>query len=416
MSRFVPLLGILAFLGFAWLISENRKSAKWRPVLWGMGLQFVLALLVLGIPALNVSAPFGFLFHAANDAFLKLMTFADSGAQFVFGPLVDVPKIGGYIFAFKVLPSIIFFSALMAILYHVGFLPVVVDRLAKVMVRTMGVSGAESLSTAGNVFLGQTEAPLLIRPFVPQMTRSELFLILAGGMANTAGGVLAAYVGLLSGRIPDIAAHLLTMSVLSAPASVAICKLIVPETETPVTLGGASLKDSKIDANLLEAAARGTQEGLTLALNVAAMLISFVALIACLNGVLGWAGNSIGFEGLSLQKIFGHLFGPVAWLLGVPWNETSIAGSFLGEKIVLNEFVAYVSLSNAAATLSDRTVLVTSYALCGFANFSSVGILLGGVGALAPGRRGEMARMGVRAVIGGNLAAFVTACVASFLS
>lgn len=416
LPKFLSFCGILALMGLAWIFSENRNRFPWKTVLWGLGLQFILGVLVLGIPALGVPGVLAFVFTGLNDLFMKLIGYTDQGAQFLFGSLTDPSKNWGFIFAFKVLPSIIFFSALTAIFYHLGILQRVVNFLARIMVKTLGTSGAESLSTAGNIFLGQTEAPLLIRPFVPLMTHSELFLIMAGGMANTAGGVLAAYVGLLSTRIPDIAGHLITMSVLSGPASVVICKIMVPETAKPQTSGFISLKDEKIDANVIEAAARGTTEGLQLALNVAAMLIAFIALIAALNGLFGWVGGVIGFPQLSMQWILGWLFSPIAVILGIPWSEAAQAGALLGEKVVMNEFVAYVHLTEIAGQLSDRSVLILSYALCGFANFSSVGILLGGLGAMAPERRGELAKMGVRAVIGGNLAAFMTAAFAGMLT
>lgn len=434
MERLVSFLGLFALLGIAWVFSVDRKRFPWRIVAWGMGLQLVLAVLVLGVPVLGVPAVLRFVFSALNDGFLALIGFSEEGAKFMFGSLMDASQSWGFIFAVRVLPSIVFFSSLVAILYHLGVLQKVVVFLARIMQRTMGTSGAESLSTAGNIFLGQTEAPLLIRPFVASMTRSELFLIMAGGMANTAGGVLGAYVGLLSERIPDIAGHLLTMSVLSAPASVVICKIMVPETERPLTYGAVKLKDERIDVNFLEAAARGTSEGLQLALNVGAMLVAFIALIAGLNAMLGWVGDAIHFgqwapalpstagaavpsigPKLSLQWCFGWLFAPVAAILGVPWHEATLGGAVLGEKVVINEFVAYIHLTDMAKALSDRTVIVLSYALCGFANFSSIGIILGGVGAMAPERRGDLAKMGLRAVLAGNLAAFVTAALAGLL-
>lgn len=408
-------IGVFGLIAIAWAFSEAKSSIRWRPVVWGLGLQLVLGILVLGIPALGVPGVLHFLFDGLNDLFLKLVSLTDYGAEFVFGPLMNPVKIGAFIFAFKVLPSIIFFSAVVAILYHLGVLQWVVRALAQLMVRTMGTSGAESLSTAGNIFLGQTEAPLLIRPFIGTMTRSELFLIMAGGMANTAGSVLAAYVGLLSARVPDIAGHLLTMSVMSAPASILICKIMVPERETPRTLGYVTLDDERIDANVIEAAARGTSEGLQLALNVAAMLISFIALVAGLNALLTWGGHFVGLDNLSLQWILGKLFAPLAWMMGVPWSEAAVAGGLLGEKIVLNEFVAYVHLNELSPQLSQRTLVILSYALCGFANFSSVGIMLGGLGIMAPEKRGTLAKMGLKAVVGGNLAAFMTAAVAGAL-
>jgi concentrative nucleoside transporter, CNT family len=327
MPKLMSFIGLLGLMGIAWVFSDGRKQFPWRTVFWGLGLQFILGVLVLGVPAMGIPGVFRFVFEALNDLFMKLIGFTDKGAEFLFGRLLDSTQAWGFLFAFKVLPSIIFFSSLTAILYHLGVLQRIVNFLAKIMVKTLGTSGAEALSTAGNIFLGQTEAPLLIRPFVPFMTRSELFLIMAGGMANTAGGVLAAYVGLLSSRLPDIAGHLITMSVLSAPASVVICKIMVPEREVPQTSHYVALGKEKIDANVIEAAARGTTEGLQLALNVAAMLIAFIALIATMNGALGWIGTQIGFPALSMQWILGWLFSPIAWCLGIPWSEAATAGS-----------------------------------------------------------------------------------------
>lgn len=426
-------IGLIAFLGIAYALSTNRKRIHYKLVSVGILLQFVFALLVLGIPALNIKGPLQFIFAAANDAILNLLKYTESGSRFLFGSLMDTSQFG-FIMAFQVLPTIIFFSTLMAVLYHLGLMQKIVGALAWVMQKLLNTSGAESLSAAANIFVGQTEAPLVIRPFVAKMTQSELFCVMVGGMATVAGGVLAAYVGFLKDRLPDIAGHLLTASVLSAPAALVIAKIMLPETETPETLGKIpdEYTKKKVDSNTIEAAARGATEGLSLALNVAAMLIAFIALIALLDASFGWLGQLIGFNSwgqnlvpasmmqngeasLSFSLILGWLFAPLAFLMGVPLDEIAIAGVLLGQKVALNEFVAYVNLSKVMSELSDRTVLILSYALCGFANFSSIGIQIGGIGGIAPDRRSDLAKLGIRSVIGGSLAAFMTAAIAGLL-
>lgn len=426
------LIGVVVILLIAYLYSSNRKAIDWRLVAIGMLLQVSLAILVLGIPALGFTGPFRFLFLLANDAVISLLNFTIKGSEFLFGPLMDTQKIG-YVFAFQVLPTIIFMASIMAVLYHLGVMQKVVKGLAWLMQKTLRISGAESLSTAANIFVGQTEAPLVVKPFVARMTRSELYCIMAGGMANAAGGVLAAYVGLLRDRIPDIAGHLITMSVMSAPASIIIAKMIVPETEKPETLGTLPPSGEKIDSNVIEAAARGASEGLVLAVNVGAMLLAFIALITMVNAGIYHVGHWIGFptwgsefvptafltDGkaeLTFQVILGWIFAPLAWVMGIPASEILTAGAFLGEKVVLNEFVAYLHLTEVANQLSDRTVLILSYALCGFANFSSIAIQIGGIGGMAPERRGELAQLGIRAVIGGSLATFLVATIAGLLN
>lgn len=431
----MSLLGILAFVLIAVLISNNRSLISYRIIIIGIVLQFVFALLVLGIPVLGIAGPLRFVFDAANDFILAMLQFTEDGSRFVFGDLIDRSKFG-FVVAFQVLPTIIFFSTLMAVLYHLGLMQKIIKGIAFVMQKTMKTSGAESLSVAANIFVGQTEAPLVIRPFVAKMTNSELFCVMVGGMATVAGGVMAAYVGFLKDRIPDIAGHLLTASVLSAPAALVIAKIMYPESDKPETLGQipAEYEKEKMDTNVIEAAARGATDGMSLAINVAAMLIAFIAIIALLDGVFAQVGSWIGFstwgknlvpdllvtEGesvkLSFSLILGWLFAPLSWLMGVPWSECAATGVLLGQKIVLNEFVAYVNLGKIASSLSDRSVLIMSYALCGFANFSSIGIQIGGIGGIAPSRRSDLARLGIKAVIGGSLAAFMTACVAALLT
>ncbi len=430
--RFIALLGLAVFLLLPWLLSENRSSIKYRPIFWGMALQLIFALLVLGIPAFGIPGLFSGVFSWINDLVIAILNYTAEGSEFLFGSLMNT-KSFGFIFAVQVLPTILFFSTLTTIAYHLGIMQRVVQFFAKIMQKAMKTSGAETLSVAANIFVGQTEAPLTVKPFIERMTRSELMVVMVGGMATVAGGVLAAYVGFLKDKIPDIAGHLVTASVMSAPAALAISKLMVPETSTPETTGSVDVHSEEKDTNVIEAAARGASEGLKLALNVGAMLLVFIALIALVNGCLGWFGGIIGFDtwgkdfvpqalggaqqdaALSLELIFGWIFAPIAFLMGIPWSEAPIIGAFLGQKIVLNEFVAFLNLSNVKDLLSERTLIIASYALCGFANFSSIGIQLGGIGGIAPSRRSELAELGLKSVIGGSLAAFMTAAIAGLL-
>ncbi len=412
-ERIFAAVGLLVFIGFAYLISENRKAVDRRILIWGLGLQVIFAVLVLGIPTLGVPGLFRFVFDSMNTFFLSLMSFSDAGAAFVFGSLADEKQSWGFLFAFKVLPTIIFFSTLVAIFYHLGILQRVVFGFAWIMKKLMPIGGAESLSTSANIFLGQTEAPLLVKPFIATMTRSELLCIMVGGMANVAGGVMMAFIALLHTRVPDIAGHLLTVSILSAPATILISKLMIPE-RPDAQLDALKQDHQRVDSNLVEAATRGASEGLMLALNIAAMLIAFIAVVAMVNGGLAWVGNQFGLT-LSLELFLSWLFAPVAVLLGIPFHESSHVAGLLGEKIILNEFVAFIHLADLSSQLSDRTMIVASYALCGFANIASIGIQVGGIGAMAPERRGDLAQLGVKALIGGNLATFVSATVVSLL-
>ncbi len=429
-ERAVSLLGLVVFTMLAFALSVNRRGVDWRLVAWGLILQFVFALVIL-----KTDAGRGF-FEGANDVFNALIGYTVEGARFLFGNLVlnNVPvgaapnamapvvsagtwaNTGAY-FAFNVLPTIIFFSSLMTLLYHLGVMQAIVKGFGWVMMRTMKISGAESLSTAGNIFLGQTEAPLLVKPFIGTMTKSELHCVMVGGFGTVAGGVLAAYVGILVAYFPDIAGHLIAASVMSAPACIAISKIMYPETEEPVTRGTVKLKLEKVDANAIDAAARGASEGMALALNVAAMLLSFIALLALLNGLIGWVAGLFGAE-LSIQMVLGWIGAPVAWLMGTPWKDAMAVGTLLGEKMALNEFVAYLHLGSMlqeGAGLSPRSVVIATYALCGFANFSSIAIQIGGIGGMAPERRGDLSRLGLRAMIAGTLANFMTACVVGIL-
>ena len=425
------LFGLLAFTAICFALGQLRNRAlkpQLRTVLWGLGLQFVFALLVLNTP--------GF-FEAINAAIGALLNFSREGAGFLFGKLIDpnvpvgVPDASGSItptatfantgatFAFTVLTTIIFFSALSTLMYFLGILQPVVRALSWVMQRTMGTSGSETLSAVANIFLGQTEAPLFVRPFIAGATKSELMAIMTGGFSNIASGVLAAYVAMLVGYEPQIAGHLLSASIISAPAGLVVAKLLVPESEESETMGVTQLHIEKSDANFIDAAARGAVEGLQLALNVGAVLLVFIALVAMVNALLGWFGGAVGVPGLSMQLMLGWVLAPVAWLLGVPWADCGKVGSLIGVKTVINEFVAYLQLAgDMGATpgyLSPRSFLLAVYALCGFANFSSIAIQIGGIGGMAPERRGDLSRLGLISMFGGAVASCMTACVIGIL-
>lgn len=405
MEKLISVLGLGFMILIAFLISDNKKKINWKLVVTGVVLQLAFGILILKFP------PGQWAFSQANDIITKLLDFTKEGTAFLFGGLLDTEKVG-YVFALQVLPTIIFFSALMAILYHLGIMQKITVVLAKVMSKLLGTSGAESLSACANIFVGQTEAPLVIKPYIDTMTKSELLTIMTGGMATVAGGVMAGYVSM-----GVDAGHLLAASIMSAPASLIISKIMVPEVSTPVTKGKVSIEMDSLDANVIDAAARGTSEGLQLALNVGAMLLSFIAIVALINAVIGWVGGFIGMDYLSLEWILGRLFSPLAFIMGVPMSDAIEAGNLLGQKVVINEFFAYGNLSELIKTgsLQPRTVTILTYALCGFANFSSIGIQVGGIGSLAPKRRGEIAKLGFRSLIGGTLAAFMTATIAGIM-
>lgn len=420
MSQFTGLLGILFMIGIAWLFSENRKAVPWKTVGIATLMQLVLGVLIAGIPALGFQGPLSGFFSAANDAVIATLSYVDKGSGFVFGPLTQPEKIGDYIIAFKVLPSIIFFASLMAVLYHFGIMQRIVNSLAWTMKRFLGISGAESLSTAGNIFLGQTEAPLLVKPYVERMTRSEIMCVMVGGFANVAGGVLAAYVGLLSGMIPDIAGHLLTASVMSAPATIVFAKIMVPETEHAPENQHVSMSGPSVYKNGIDAAAQGALDGTHLAITVGGMLIAFIALVAMGNGALNWISNTVGLTAklgmpLSLELILGWLFAPFAWLLGVSSEHMQFAGQLLGKKLILNEFVAYLDLGKNGAQLDRRSALILSYALCGFANFGSIAIQIGGIGGMAPSKKGELAALGLKAMFAGMFASAMCGAIMGLL-
>ena len=424
MERCISGFGLFLMVGLAWLFSTDKRRFPVRVVLGGLLLQFVFAVLVLHTTAGTA------LFSAVGDFFVAVLAFVDKGATFVFGVFprkgdvgLPPPIVLLRSFAFGVLPSIVFFSSLMSILYHLGVMQRVVIFAAKIMQKTLRTSGAESLSAAANIFVGMTEAPLMIRPYVGAMTMSELMAVMVGGFATIAGGVMAAYVAM--GIDPG---HLLTASVVSAPAALLVAKVMQPETEAPQTLGEVRITVKSPHVNVIDAAAGGALDGMKLALNVAAMMIAFLALIAMIDAILLWIGDGLGqFLGAemnemkwSLGKLLGYLFWPVAWAMGIESGDCFRAGQLLGLRMAANEFVAYQSLTewlrpDSGVELQDRTVLILTYALCGFANFGSIGIQLGGIGGIAPERRSDLARLGLRAMIGGTLAACMTACVAGML-
>jgi CNT family concentrative nucleoside transporter len=408
--RAQPLVGAIVILGLAWLSSTDRSAIDLRTVAWGLGLQVAFAIIVLRTTV-------GQLVFATLGGWINsVLGLSAVGASFVFGPLGDgtqwgaimsralgTPNASGVLIAFQVLPTIIFVAALFAILYYFGVMQFIVRILAILMHRVMRVSGAESLNVAASIFMGQTEAPLTIRPYLPEMTESELMTVMTAGMAHISGGIMAAYI--LFGME---ARHLLTAVIMTAPGTIMMAKIFVPETGSPKTMGVVELKVPRTDVNVIDAAARGTSEGLSLALNVGAMLVSFIALVALANLILGLAG-------LSLQQIFGWAFAPVAWAMGVPWRDAPIIGNLLGTRMVLNEFVSYSMLGPLKDGLDPKSFTIATFALCGFANFGSIGIQLGGIGPLAPNRRQDLARLGLRAMFAGTLANFMTATIAGVL-
>ncbi|GAB4167938.1 MAG: nucleoside transporter [Calditrichia bacterium] len=420
------IFGLATLLGIAILFSNDKKGINWRLVATGIGLQLSFAIFVLMTPWGAV------VFDSIASFFVTVINFTFDGAKFVFGPvLADQGVAGkvfgseyGFIFAFQVLPTIIFFSSLMSVLYHLGVMQRIVQGMAWVMAKTMNVSGAESLSVAANVFIGQTEAPLVVRPYVEKMTQSELLTLMVGGMATIAGGVLAAYVGILGGNDPALQAfyakHLLSASIMAAPATMVIAKILYPEKEESVTKGDVKMKIEKTSSNVIDAAASGAADGLQLALNVAAMLLAFIALIAMFNYILtqlgGFFGITIHGQPLSMESLLGWLLQPLAFIIGVPWGQDAFyVGSLIGKKIVVNEFVAYLDLGNLENVLSTKATIISTYALCGFANFSSIAIQLGGIGGIAPNRRHDLAKFGLKAVLGGSLATMMTATIAGVL-
>ncbi len=405
MQRLISFLGIPGLLLLAFVFCRDRKKLSYKIIVAGIGLQFFFALLVLRTRIGHQ------LFYWVGRGAEKLIGFTGAGSRFVFGNLMNVEKMG-FILAFHVLPVIVFFSSLSAILYHFGVLQWLVRQMARIFTRTLGVSGAEALSVAANVFVGMVEAPILVRPYVEKMTESELFCLMSAGMATIAGSVMAAYIGILQPHFPQVAGHILSASLMSAPAAVVVAKIMIPETETPLTAGKVQVSYEKQDVNFIDAAARGAIDGVYLAIYVAAMLIAFIALVAMVNAIFGLFGTSF-------EAIMGWMFAPIAFLMGIPWKEAVQVGSLLGQKTVLNEFVAYLNLANGLAsgelTLSARSITIATYALCGFANFGSLGIMIAGIGGMAPSRRHDLAKLGILSIISGSLAAFLTATIAGVL-
>ncbi|MFA7542535.1 MAG: nucleoside transporter C-terminal domain-containing protein [Lysobacterales bacterium] len=409
-------LGVL--LSIAWLCSTARRRVDWPLVAIGVALQIGFAIVVLMVPGGRD------VFDALGHGFVKLLEFNREGSIFIFGDLARTDRFG-FIFAFQVLPTIVFFAALMGVLYHLGVMQFVVKIMSGAITRVMRVSGAETTSVCASIFIGQTEAPLTIKPYLSRMTNSELLTVMVGGMAHIAGGVLAAYIALLGGDDPELhlyyAKHLLAASIMAAPATLVVAKLLMPETQEPLTRGKVRIEVEKTTVNVIDAAAGGAGEGMRLALNIGAMLLAFIALIAMINAPLTWLGEVTGLADLigqptNLAALLGYLLSPIAWVIGVPWQDAVTIGGLIGQKIVINEFVAYLDLARIQDTLTDKGRLIATYALCGFANFASIAIQIGGIGGLAPDRRSDLARFGMRAVLGGTLATLMTATIAGVIT
>ena len=405
MGRFTGLLGILTMLLLAYIFSTDRKAIRAKTVAWGLGLQLAFAFFVLRFEIGR------FLFQKAGDAVNTLLSFSFVGSTFMFGELGKKVSSYGFIFAFQVLPTIIFIAAVFAFLYHIGVMQVLIRAFAWVMTRVMGASGAESLDIAASIFMGQTEAPLTIRPFLNKLTRSELMCVMTCGMAHVSGGIMAAYIA-----VGVEAKHLLTAVIMTAPGTLLMAKMLVPETEEPLTAGRVQMPDMEKEANFLGAISRGTSDGLNLALNVGAMLISFLALLALANAMMGGIHNHIAWFPSSFQQIFGWIFAPIAWLIGIPWHDAPLIGNLLGTRMVLNEVIAFTQLGTLKASMDPRSFTIATFALCGFANFSSIGIQIGGIGALAPEQRGNLAKLGIRAMLAGTMANLMSASIVGMLT
>jgi len=410
MGRFTGLLGMLTMLALAYLFSTNRKAIRFKTVLWGLGLQMVFAIFVLRS---NVGHT---IFQKAGDAVTRLLGFAFAGSEFVFGELGKNNSSFGFIFAFQVLPTIIFIAAVFAFLYYIGVMQILIRGFAWIMTRIMGASGAESLNIAASIFMGQTEAPLTIRPFLNKLTKSELMCIMTCGMAHVSGAIMAAYI-----RSGIEAKHLLAAVIMTAPGTLLMAKMFVPETEKPLTAGHVRIPEMEKEANFLGALSRGTSDGLSLALNVGAMLISFIALLALVNYLIGGTHNWLAAHHFpwfpsSLQQIFGWVFAPVAWLIGIPARDCAAVGNLLGTRMAVNEVVAFTQLGTLKGSLDPRSFTIATFALCGFANFSSIGIQIGGIGALAPEQRGQLAKFGIRAMLAGTMANLMSASIVGILT
>jgi len=408
MGRFTGIVGLVSILALAYVFSTNRRAIRLKTVAWGLGLQIAFAIFVLK------SRTGEALFQKAGDVVKHLLSYSYAGSEFLFGTLGMQNSTMGFYFAFQVLPTVIFTAAFFAVLYHYGIMQFVIRIMARVMTRLMGASGAESLDVAASIFMGQTEAPLTIRPFLPDLTRSELMTIMTSGMAHISGAVMAAYIAF--GVEPK---HLLSAAIMTAPGTILVSKMLVPETGQPKTAGRVAMNEEEVEQekkeNVLGAIARGTTDGLHLALNIAAMLIAFLALIALTNGILGGIHARLVWFPPSLEWVFGKLFAPIAWAIGVPWHDCPAIGSLLGTRMVLNELVAFKMLGPQRAALDPRSFTIATFALCGFANLSSIGIQLGGIGALAPNQKGELARLGLRAMLAGTMANLMSASIAGLL-
>ncbi|MCI5073111.1 NupC/NupG family nucleoside CNT transporter [bacterium] len=414
----VSLLGIAGIIGLAWLMSNNKKAFPWRIVLWGLGLQFIIAIFVFVLP---IGKSF---FLWVNDLAVTLISFATEGGKFVFGGLatrsMEVKEGAApgsdFVFAFEVLTTVIFISSLIGVLYYLKIMQVIVKAFAWVMRKTLKVSGAEALVASANIFFGQSEAPITVRPYIAKMTQSEIMSMMTGGFATVAGGVMAAYIGMLHEVFPNIAGHMISASLLSAPSALMLAKVVLPETEKPLTQGNVDMNVETEDVNVLDAAASGAASGLHLALNIGAMLIAFIALLAMINAMIGYAGALIGVESLSLQKILGWTHYPIALMMGVYPQDAMTVATLLGEKLVLTEFVSYLHLTQilkeGVIQLHPRSVVIATYGLCGFANFASIAIQIGGIRAIAPSRSGDLARLGLKAMFAGALAAYLTGSIA----
>ncbi len=404
MGRLTGILGLLTMLGLAYAMSTNRRAIKLKTVAWGLGLQLTFAFFVLRFEAGR--SLFEFLGKIVNG----LLGFSFAGSEFVFGELGKKLSSYGFYFAFQVLPTIIFIAAFFALLYHLGIMQIIIKIAAWIMTRVMGASGAESLNVAASIFMGQTEAPLTIRPFLEKLTKSELMTVMTSGMAHVSGGIMAAYIAF--GIEPK---HLLTAVIMTAPGTLLMAKMIVPETEQPLTAGRVEMPEMEKDANALGAIARGTSDGLSLAINVAAMLISFLAMLALVNYCFGWLHGWVHWFPSSLQQVFGWVFSPIAFVIGIPWHDCASVGNLLGTRMVVNELVAFHDLGAMRGALDPRSFTIATFALCGFANFSSIGIQIGGIGALAPGQRGQLARFGIRAMLAGTMANLMSASIVGML-
>src|SRR5271168_2466608 len=406
MGRYTGILGLLTMLALAYAFSTNRRAIRVKTVVWGLGLQIALALFVLRVKS------GARLFQVLGDGAKRLLDFSYAGSAFVFGELGRQQSSLGLIFAFQVLPTIIFIAAFFAVLYHFGIMQLIIRAGAWIMTTVMGASGAESLNLAASIFMGQTEAPLTIRPFLPELTQSELMTVMTSGMAHISGGMMAGYIH-VGGADPK---NLLTAVIMTAPGTLLMAKMLVPETGKPLTAGHVEMPDTEKESNVLGAIARGTIDGLHLALNVGAMLITFIALLALLNAMMGWVHIHISWFPYNLQEVLGWIFAPIAWLIGIPWHDATKIGDLLGLRMVTNEFVAFSQLGTMKGALDPRTFTISTFALCGFANLSSIGIQIGGIGALAPTRRGDLARLGLRAMLAGTMANLMSASIVGILS